>query len=365
MIPLPEWFPQALPLVATLGLVVIGLWALKRWHERHPPSGQDAHLPRQMALVAAHIVAGVLILLSLPVSETTRGQIFSLTGLIVTALIALSSTSFVANAMAGLLLRIIDSYRPGDFIRVGDHFGRVSERGLFHTEIQTEDRDLMTLPNMQVITTPVTVVHATGTIVSATLSLGYEVHHRQVEAELVKAATACGLTDPFVQLRELGDFSVVYRIGGRLDDVGSLLTARSNLRCEVLDALHAAGIEIVSPNFMNQRVQSPEQQMIPRDWHPPKVRGEQDPKVEDMLFDKAEQAGQQEQRLLQIETLRKQLQALKDQSDAGAEQAIAAAETQLGLLEAEHAEQQQSLAENGRSGEVAPPIPPPAKESNA
>jgi len=37
---------------------------------------------------------------------------------------------------------------------VGDYFGRVTERGLFHVEIQTEDRDLATLPNMFLVSQP-------------------------------------------------------------------------------------------------------------------------------------------------------------------------------------------------------------------
>ena len=61
------------------------------------------------------------------------------------------------------------NFRPGDFVRVGERLGRVTERGLFHTEIQTEDRDLTTLPNLYLVTNPVTVVRASGTIVSTTV----------------------------------------------------------------------------------------------------------------------------------------------------------------------------------------------------
>ena len=42
-----------------------------------------------------------------------------------TATVALSSTTFVANTMAGLMLRLVRNFRPGEFVRVGDHFGSV------------------------------------------------------------------------------------------------------------------------------------------------------------------------------------------------------------------------------------------------
>ena len=133
-----------LPFLTTTGLVVLGLFGLQFWLGRHPPENPESHLPRQLLLVLSYVLGLLLITISLPVSEATRGQLISLAGLVLTALIALASTTLVANAMSGLLLRIVNSFRPGDFIRVGDAFGRVTERGLFHTEIQTEDRDLMT-----------------------------------------------------------------------------------------------------------------------------------------------------------------------------------------------------------------------------
>ena len=79
--------------------------------------------------------------------------------------------------MAGLMLQVAKSFSPGDFVRVGEYFGRVTERGLFHVEKQTEDRDLTTLPNLHLATNSITVVHSAGTIVSAELSLGYDVSH--------------------------------------------------------------------------------------------------------------------------------------------------------------------------------------------
>jgi len=52
-------------------------------------------------------------------------------------------------------------------LRVWDPFGRVSERGFFYTEIQTEDRNLATLPNLYLVTNPITVVHVSGTVANA------------------------------------------------------------------------------------------------------------------------------------------------------------------------------------------------------
>lgn len=327
-----------LPLLCTLLIVILVLGSMRWWMRKNQPANPEAHLPRQLVTIAAWALAILLVLLALPVSEATRGQLLSLLGLVLTALIALSSTTLVANAMAGLLLRIVDSFAPGDYIRVGEHFGRVSERGLFHTEVQTEDRDLLTLPNMHLITNPVTVVHDSGTIISASLSLGYDINRKHVEKLLKRAAENAELQDPFVQIRELGDYSIVYRISGRLEDVGSLITARSRLRACVLDALHDDGIEIVSPSFMIQRPQTDGQRSIPKPYRAELLEDEADSKVEDIVFDKAEQASQKQQRRNRIDEIKQQLNGGgKEEKPAVSDKEKSKLENELQQLEAEEA----------------------------
>jgi hypothetical protein len=200
--------------------------------------------------------------------------------------IGFSSTTFVANAMAGLMLRAVRNFRPGAWIRVGGEFGRVTERGLFHTEIQTEDRDLATLPNLYLVQQPVAVVRSSGTVVGTTLSLGYDLDRATIEPLLLAAAEASDLGSPFVHILELGDFSVTYRVAGFLEDVSHLLSSRSKLRANVLDSLHAANVEIVSPTFMNQRRVDSATRFIP----PARAAtdpGPEAPPPEELIFDKA------------------------------------------------------------------------------
>jgi small-conductance mechanosensitive channel len=76
-----------------------------------------------------------------------------------------------------------------------------------------------------------------------------------------------GLTEPFVFVLELGDFSITYQTAGFLEEVKYLISAESELRECMLDALHRAGIEIVSPTFMNQRQLAAERVFIPEIRH--------------------------------------------------------------------------------------------------
>ncbi|MCB1566229.1 MAG: mechanosensitive ion channel family protein [Xanthomonadales bacterium] len=290
-----DWMLDYLPLLIATPLVVAVLWAA-HWAllgRRRSTLGAEARLPRQIALLVLTIAALVLLILLLPMAGETRSEVLKLLGVALTAVVALSSTTFIANAMAGVMLRVVGSFRPGDFISVEDRFGRISERGLFHTEIQTEDRDLVTLPNLFLATHPIKVVRSSGTMITASLSLGYDVSHRRIERLLKQAAEAVDLQEPFVQVMELGDFSVTYKVSAFLEDVKQIISARSNLRRSVLDTLHGDGVEIVSPTFMNQRQLDPGRPVIPKHDRGPDaevMKAADADSPEQRVFDKAEEA---------------------------------------------------------------------------
>ena len=268
-----------------VGFAAFAVWVLLR----AIPDRSTTRLYRQLAVITLVLGANVLLVLALPLSAETRGQLLSLFGLVLTAIIALSSTTFVSNAMAGLMLRSVGGFHPGDFILVESHFGRVTEQGLLHTELQSEDRDLVTLPNLFLITHPVKVVSASGTLVSCDVSLGYDAPRQAVRDALKAGAESAGLSDPFVQIKALLDHAVAYRVSGFLEDVSSLVSKRTDLSASVLDALHGAGIEIVSPAFMNQRRVDPAQRILPAQPAVPEPAAEATP--ERIMFDKAELAG--------------------------------------------------------------------------
>ncbi len=282
---------DGLPMAAAIICFALIIFIFRFIHDRRFSGASSHPVRRQLITMILTFIGLLVIIIVSPISESSQGQLLSLVGILLSAAIALSSTTFVGNAMAGLMLRIVKSFRPGDFIRVGEYFGRVTERGLFHIEIQTEDSDLMTLPNLYLVTNPVKVVRSVETIVSADISLGYDVPREQVESLLIEAASSTGLQNPFVYIMDLGDFSVSYRISGLLKDVGHILTTRSNLRQNMLDKLHGADVEIVSPTFMNTRNVSEQPPVIPGQYyesHSLDEPGRTSP--EEVVFKKAEEA---------------------------------------------------------------------------
>lgn len=277
---------------------------------------------RNQLILLLMTLAGVLtFILALPTGESTKSQLISLIGILLSATIALSATTFLGNIMAGLMLRVVRNFGPGDFIRVGDTLGRVSEQGLFHVEIQTEDRDLHTLPNLQLVTQPVKVIRSSGTLVSAEVSLGYDVSRLRVKQLLLRAGEEAGLEGSFVHVVDLGDFSVNYRLSGLLRDVKNLFSTRSILMEMMLDHLHAGGVEIVSPSFMNQRSLREDQIMIPHVSRRSTLE-DSGQAFERVAFDKAEDAEsvarlQERYQIVmkQVDEMKKELKSIEEESE--------------------------------------------------
>jgi len=307
-----------LKFVTTVAVVLVVLMGLNRVLRRRWKDQPDTQFRFQLIMLLLTFVGLIAVILTLPIDKegdaTLRLQLLSLIGILLSAAIALSSTTFIGNIMAGIMLKTIRSARPGDFVTIGELTGRITEMDLLHTEVQTEFRDLVTVPNLNMVTQPIKVVRASGTIITAELSLGYDVPHARVGELLNAAAANAGLKDSFVHVRELGDFAVTYRVAGLLEDVHSLISARSRLRVAALEALHGAGIEIVSPNFMNTRALAPDARVVPQVLRSPAAAdgGE----AEAIAFDKADEAASVEEIKKEIEALDKELAEAADGESA-------------------------------------------------
>jgi small-conductance mechanosensitive channel len=264
------------------------------------------------------VLVGILIfILSLPIEHSMKGQILSFLGIIVSAGIALSSTTLLGNIMAGFMNNSMNRFKNGDLIDVGEFKGRVTGRSPFHTEIQLEDSNFVTIPNLYIASHPVKLTRKTNTVISSTVSLGYDVPRAKVEEALKKAALDTGLKDPYVYIIALGDYSVVYKIHGFLVDSGKFFSNSSTLNAMVMDSLHESGIEIVSPSFMNQR-RVDENKFIPRRSKEKSDESESSP--EDLIFDKAiesEKIENKKEYLIKIRDkqneLKKNLKEIKDE----------------------------------------------------
>ncbi|HDS1794283.1 TPA: mechanosensitive ion channel [Pseudomonas putida] len=187
-------------------------------------------------------------------------------------MISLGATSVVGQAAAGLILTYSRTLKAGEYVRVGNNEGTVTEVGIFNTTIRTGLGEVLTLPN-SMITGSVTrnysrAVQGQGYIVDTVVTIGYDTPWRQVEAMLVEAAQRTDgiLQNPSPQVFQTGlsDFYPEYRL------VAQAVPSAPRPRAELLSLLHANiqdvfneyGVQIMSPHYLGDPVQ---EKWVPRD----------------------------------------------------------------------------------------------------
>ena len=302
-------------------LILIVLLVFNSWIFKKIKSTSSSENIAKGAISFFLVLVGVLVfILALPIDKSTKGQILGFLGIIISAGIALSSTTVLGNLIAGIMNNTMNRFRNGDLIKIEDFHGRVIRKSIFHTEIQLEDSNLITIPNLYITNNPVKLIRKSNTVISTSVSLGYDVPRDKIESALKDAAVASGLSEPYVYIMSLGDHSVVYRIHGFLEDSGKYFSTSSLLNAKVMDKLHEEKIEIVSPTFMNQR-RVDEKEFIPdKIIRKTESIGKKSP--EDLVFDKAiksEKIETKKDYLKEIgkkqEDLKEKLRQLKDEKE--------------------------------------------------
>jgi small-conductance mechanosensitive channel len=271
---------------------------------------------RQLLTFMVSLLALFIAIALLPINHELRTQILSVLGILLSGVIALSSTTLVGNAMAGIMLRLMHGFRSGDFIQFEGKIGRITDFGIFHTEMQLITRDLVTIPNIQLAGKCVEVTRRAGSFINTAVSIGYDVSHDMVEKALKQAAESCELTEPFVLIEDLGDYSIRYRIHGLLEETSERLSRTSALNAAVLDVLHEQDIEIMSPQIVDRREYGIDHRFMPETAVKESEKGTEkaDDGIEELAFDKAEEAASIEQLHAQEEKIRLEIQQLGDKN---------------------------------------------------
>jgi small-conductance mechanosensitive channel len=200
-------------------------------------------------------------------------------------MISLGASSVVGQAAAGLILTYTRTLRPGEFVRIGEYEGTVTELGMFTTRIRTGLGEVLTLPN-SMITSTVTknysrTVQGPGYVVDTVVTIGYDTPWRQVEAMLLEAArrTEGILETPPAQVFQtaLSDFYPEYRL------VAQAIPSQPRPRAVLLSMLHANiqdvfneyGVQIMSPHYLSD---PPAEKWVPRDkWFTARAQEPKDP----------------------------------------------------------------------------------------
>ncbi|SIQ31278.1 mechanosensitive ion channel family protein [Aquipseudomonas alcaligenes] len=243
------------------------------------PGSSDAWLnsetlqpTRRLTSLAIWLFALAMAYPYLPGSGT---EAFKGLSVLVGLMISLGASSVVGQAASGLILTYTRTLRPGEYVRVGEHEGTVTEVGMFTTRIRTGIGEVLTIPN-SMITSTVTknysrAVAGPGYLIDTSVTIGYDTPWRQVEAMLIEAAQrtegVMSTPTPLVLQTALSDYYPEYRL------VAHASPGNSQSRAAVLSALHSNiqdvfneyGVQIMSPHYI---ADPQDAKIVPKDqWY--------------------------------------------------------------------------------------------------
>ncbi len=206
-----------------------------------------------------------------PYLPGSNSEAFKGVSVLAGVMLSLGASSVVGQALSGLSLMYSRSLRPGEYVKIGETEGTVTEVGIFATKIHTGLGEEVSIPNTVTFGQPVRnfsrLVHEQGQFVLHTaVTIGYSTPWRRVHAMLLEAARrTSGMAQepaPYVIQTALSDFYVEYRLCAQ----GTKLAPRrraeamNQLHGNIQDVFNEQGVQIMSPHYM---ADPPEAQVVP------------------------------------------------------------------------------------------------------
>jgi small-conductance mechanosensitive channel len=192
-------------------------------------------------------------------------------------MLSLGASSLVGQAASGLILTYGRAFRKGEFVRVADQEGTVTEMGIFTTRIRTGLGEELTISNASILGSTTRnysrAVQGEGFVLDTSVTIGYDTPWRQVHAMLIEAAmrTAGVLPDPQPKVFQtsLSDWYPAYRLVCQAIPEGPMPRAilLSNLHANIQDVFNEYGVQIMSPHYFADPAAP--KVVNPEDWCPP------------------------------------------------------------------------------------------------
>ena len=203
-----------------------------------------------LLIAIAYIAAAIFLLSGVGVNVTG----IVATSAVVTAVIGFSLQDTLGNIMGGVAVQMDRSIGVGDWIRVGDVEGRVTQIRWRHTAIETRNWDTVLIPNTAITKSQVTVLgRRTGQPHQRRQVVAFNVDFRHSPTEVIDVVEAAlrgetltnvaSAPQPQCIMQDFRDSYGTYAARYWLTDIGVNDVTDSLVRSRVYGALRRAGID--------------------------------------------------------------------------------------------------------------------------
>jgi small-conductance mechanosensitive channel len=206
-------------------------------------------------IVVALLWAGALVTMY-PYLPGSQSEAFKGVSVFVGLVISLGSTGVMNQILSGLMVTYSRALKVGDFVKVANIEGTVTELGTLATRITTPRNEEITIPNSLVLSDATTNFSRNGdqgVFTSTGVTIGYDTPWRQVHALLQLAASRTdGIRTnpkPTVMQVALEDFYVNYRLLVVIEQPQRRLRILAALHANIQDAFNEFGVQIMSPHY--------------------------------------------------------------------------------------------------------------------
>lgn len=207
------------------------------------------------------ILYAFMFILIFPLLPYSNSDVFKGVSVFIGVLLSLGSTSVISNMVSGLVITYMRPFQVGDFIKMGEFQGNVTEKSSLVTRIRTPKNEVITIPNANVMTAQ-TINYTQsaveyGLILYSSVTMGYGTEWRKVHELLISAALATPYVlpapKPFVLQIALDDFYVEYQINVYTREADRMARIYSDLNTNIQDTFNKAGLELLSPHYQANR----------------------------------------------------------------------------------------------------------------
>jgi small-conductance mechanosensitive channel len=239
---------------------------------------QTAPATRRIVNAAVWIFALAMAYPYLPGAQT---EAFKGISVILGIMVSIGASGLMGQIASGMILVYTRALLIGEYVRIQDCEGTVTNLGLFVTRLRTGMGEEITLPNSLVLANVTRnfsrVTGGHGFVIDITVTIGYDTPWRQVHAMLLEAAgqvpQLLSEPAPYVVQTALSDFYVAYRLVVQSGADSAMTRARisSDLHAAIQDTFNKYGVQIMSPHYL----QDPHRPKVvpPGNWYSPPAAG--------------------------------------------------------------------------------------------
>ncbi|MCD7099690.1 mechanosensitive ion channel domain-containing protein [Stenotrophomonas sp. MMGLT7] len=207
--------------------------------------------------LAKTLVVVFVVIIIFPYLPAASSGAFKGISVFLGVLVSLGSSSAVGNIVSGVVLTYMRPYQVDDYVRIAQTEGRVIERSLLLTRVQTPQNEIVTIPNAQILSGQMVnysgMAAGDGVILHMPLSLGYQVPFEKIEPLLIEAVRRTPELEqtpaPYVMHVGLDNTVARYELNAYTRKPLRLPYIYSDLRFKVQAVFAEAGVDLTSPVF--------------------------------------------------------------------------------------------------------------------